>query len=379
MASPAKRPFARGFAADRRTERALRAGLAGRDVQIQRGRLTAALRTLAVEPASRLVFVDLDGIEEPEAAARQLIGICAFETALVAIGSVDTAHYGRSLLQLGIADYLVKPVTAAAIRDAVAALTDDMPEQLYAGQVIAFAGSPGSGTSTLVAAVARGIVADGRVVSVVDLDPMSGKLPSRLSVEPREGLSSLLALPAPTEDEEAEPELGLDRLDEIVTPAGTGISLVAYSSSGPLMARPPPAALSTLFKRLANRTHVVLVAGLADPETQLDVMRQGDGRILVYEPTLPSIGAAVRLIAQLGPSFPVTLVQCSTRMRGYPLSAAHVRYALADRRPDIVVPFEPALHAGSVGKSPGRPGKVYRKALQQVTELVGRGSSPETG
>ena len=177
MASPAKRPFARGFAADRRTERALRAGLAGRDVQIQRGRLTAALRTLAVEPASRLVFVDLDGIEEPEAAARQLTGICAFDTALVAIGSVDTAHYGRSLLQLGISDYLVKPVTAAAIRDAVAALTDDMPEQLYAGEVIAFAGSPGSGTSTLVAAVARGIVADGRVVSVVDLDPMSGKLP----------------------------------------------------------------------------------------------------------------------------------------------------------------------------------------------------------
>ena len=379
MASPAKRPFARGFAADARTERALREGLAGREVRIQRGRLPAALRTLAAEPASRLVFVDLDGISEPETAAKRLTGVCAFDTALIAIGSVDTAQYSRSLLQHGVADYLVKPVTASAVREATAAVTDDLPEQLYAGSVVAVAGSAGSGVATLVAGVARGIADQDRVVSAVDLDPVGGKLPSRLGVEPRNGLSALLAPTGADGGEDAEARFDRDGVDGTVTPVAPGISLVAYPPAGPLPARPAVPALSALFKRLANRTHVVLVAGLADPETQIEVLRLADARLLLYEPTLPSIGAAVRTISQLGTACPVSLVQCSTRMRRYALSPAHVRYALADRRPDVVIPFEPALHAGSVGKAQGRPGKAYRKALQQAMELIGRGSVSDRG
>ena len=176
MASPSKPPLHE--VRRRRTDgTALRAGLADRDVKIHRGRLEVALRTLTAEPASKLVFVDLDGNSEPETAARQLTEICAFDTALVAIGSTDSAQFGRALLQRGIADYLVKPLTAAIVREAVAALTDDAPEHLYAGDVIAFAGSPGSGVSTLVAAVARGVAADGRTASVVDLDLFPGSCP----------------------------------------------------------------------------------------------------------------------------------------------------------------------------------------------------------
>lgn len=264
MATPSKRPFARGFATDAATERALRAGLAGKDIQIKRGRLPAALRTLAAEPASSLVFVDLDGISEPEAAARQLSGVCAFDTALVAIGSVDTAQYSRALLQHGVSDYLVKPVTAGTVREAAAALTDDVSEHLYAGEVVAFAGTPGSGTSTLVAALARAIAEDGRAASVVDLDPVSGKLSALLEAEPRDGLASILSLPEPDAGDEPEPRFDPEMLDRIETPAASGISLIGYLSAGPLPPKPALPMLSALFKRLANRTHVVLVTGLAD-------------------------------------------------------------------------------------------------------------------
>lgn len=372
MATPSKRPFVRGFAADAPTERALRAGLAGRDVQIQRGRLPAALRTLAAEPSSSLVFVDLDGVSEPEAAARQLTGICAFETAVVAIGSTDTAQYGRALLQHGISDYLVKPVTSAAIREAASTLTDGVSEHLYAGKVVAFAGSAGSGRSTLVAALARGIAEDGRTATVVDLDPVGGRLPALLDTEPRDGLASLLAASGADTGDDPEPHVDPRRIDEVATPAAEGISLLAYVPDGSLPARPAAPVLSALFRQLANRTHVVLATGFADPATQIDMLRQADDRMLLYEPSLASIGAAVRLTAQVGGEYPVTLVQCSTRMRRYPLSPAHVRYALADRRPDVEVPFEPALHATATGKPPGRPGKAWRKALRQAMELIGK-------
>ena len=372
MASPPKRYFARGFAADAKTERALRAGLAGREVRIQRGRFPAALRSLAAEPASSLVFVDLDGISEPESAAAQLMGVCAFDTVLVAIGSTDTAQYSRSLLHRGVSDYLVKPVTAAAVRQAMAALTGDATEQPYAGEIVAFAGNPGSGTSTLVAALARGIAEEGRTATVVDLDPLCGKLAALLGVAPMNGLAEILSIPEAHGEGEPETPLSGDRIDEIATPAAPGVSLLAYPASGPMPAQPYPAALSELFKRLANRTHTVLVTGIADPELRIDVMRQADVRVVVFEPTLPSIDAAVRSMTRVGVEYPVTLVQCSTRMRRYPLSSAHVRYAFADRRPDAVIPFDPALHAAATGRtSEARLGKAYRKALLRAIELLG--------
>ena len=377
MASPSKRYFARGFAADSRTERALREALAGREARIQRGRLSVALRTLAAETATSLVFVDLDGIAEPETAARELSGVCSYETVLIAIGSVDTAQYGRALLQNGITDYLVKPVTPAAIREAVASAVDEAPDLSYAGDIVAFAGSPGSGTSTLVASVARGVVDEGRTASVVDLDPVSGKLAALLEVEPRDGLSTLVTAPGPEGDEDTQPRIDPGRLDSGVDPATPGLSLIAYPADGPLPASPDAAALADLFRRLANRTHAVLVTGAADPETRLAVLREADARVLVFEPTLASIGAAVRLMAQLETGCSVTLIQCSTRMRRYALSPAHVRYALADRRPDAVIPFDPALHAASTGKAPGRPGKAYRKALDQAMARIGNDQAPD--
>ena len=148
MAPPSKRQFARGFAVDAETERALRAGLPGRDVKVQRGPLSTALRALATEAPSRLVFVDLDGVSEPDTAANQLTEICAFETTLIAIGTSDTAEFSRALLRRGIADYLVKPISAAAVRAASAAIVDDPPENPYAGRIVAFVGSPGSHART---------------------------------------------------------------------------------------------------------------------------------------------------------------------------------------------------------------------------------------
>lgn len=374
MATPFKPPHARGFAVDAQTERALRAGLAGYESRVQRGRLAVALRSLASDPASRLVFVDLDGISEPETAARRLIEVCAFDTALIAIGSADSAHLSRTLLQAGMADYLVKPISPAAVRDACAAQTDDALDRLYAGEVIAFAGSPGSGTSTLVAAVARAFAAGGRTVSVIDLDPFCGKMPVLLGSEPEDGLAAFLRSVGPDAGEAAETHNDPQRIDAISIAAEPGVSLIAYPPSGAPAPPPSRPQLSALFKHMANRTHVVLVTGLSDPETLPEIMALADARVLLYEPTLPSIGAAVRVMARVGPDSPVTIVQCSTRTRRPALSAAHIRYALADRRPDVVIPFEPAILATSDGKAPRRPGTAYRKALQQVADLLGSGS-----
>lgn len=378
--------YARGFAADAQTERALRVGLAGHEVKIQRARLAAALQALAGEPSAKVVFVDLDGVPEPETAARELIAVCAFGTAVVAIGSTDTARFTRALLRRGIADYLVKPISAAAVREASAAAVDDLPERMYAGRVIAFAGTAGSGASTLVASIARGVTAGGRTASVVDLNPASGALSNLLGATPAGDLSALLAtLDAgrpepegshdPDEDLDPGPAPTPEQLDSVCAASGTtGVSLIAYPPTGPLPEPPSPGAMCALLGHLANRTHVVLATGLFDPEARIAIMQQADARVLLYEPTLPSIGAAVQCLAQLGPEYPAVLVQSHPRMPRSTLSQAQIRYALAERRPDVVIPFDPALHAAATGGARGRPpGKGYREALRQLFERAVEG------
>ena len=367
MALPPDSLYARAFAADSSTWRALRDGLAGRKARIQRGRLAVALRTLASEPAPKLLFVDLDGVKEPEVAGRDLAAVCAFETAVVAIGSEDTAQFTRSLFRFGIADYLVKPITPALVREACTTLTDDLPDRSYAGRVIAFAGSAGSGTATLVAEAARSIAGEGRTVSVVDLEPVSGRLAPLLGVEPADGLSALLdALGSETAGDGHGPIVTPEQVDTVCALADTGLSLIAYAPGAALPPTPSPAAVQTLLEHLANRTHLVLVTGFPDSEVQFEIVQGADSRVLIYEPTLSSLSAAVRTLALLGAKNPATLVQCSSRKAGSALSAAHIRFATADRPPDVVVPFDSALHAAAIGSKSGRPGKAYRNAVRQA-------------
>ena len=391
MAPPPDNLYARGFAADAVTERALRAGLAGREVRIQRGRFKNALQTLISEASPKLIFVDLEGVTDPAAAARELTAVCAIGTTLIACGSTDTAAYTRTLLRGGIADYLVKPISAAAVREASETALDDAPERMYAGRVVAFAGSAGSGASTLIAAIARSVATGGRTASVVDLDPVSGRLSTLLGATPAGGLADLLATldtveagareppdPDAPPDSDSEPTLSPEQLDGVSVTADTaGVSVVAYGPDGPVPEAPPTPAVRTLLEHLANRAHVVLITSAFDPETRTATMQAADARVLLYEPTLPSISTAVHALAQLGPEHSTILVQCHPRTRKSALSPAQIRFALAERRPDVIIPFEPAIHADATGEGRSRaPGKPYLVALGEVIERAVEGPAP---
>ena len=389
MAAPSDKLHAWGFAADAATERALRAGLAGREIRIRRGRLDSALRTLAAEPSPPLVFVDLDGAPEPEEAARELARVCSFGTVLVALGSDDTARLTRSLLRNGISDYLVKPLAAAAVHEASSKALEDPTERGYAGRVVTFAGTAGCGASTMMTAMAEGIAAAGRTATLVDLDPLAGKLATRLGVEPQGDLAELLVSidpadpegtdesTAPGEEHDFGPPIASDLVEGVIALAGAHISLVGYPRAGPPPTTPPARVVCMLLGQLANRTHVVMVSGMSDPEVRTAIMRHADARVLVFEPTLSSISSAVHCLALLGTEYSTLLVQCHPRTARSSLSPAQIRYALAERRPDVVVPFDAALHAAATGRTRARsPGKAFRKALDEVAERALEGSAP---
>ena len=254
-----------------------------------------------------------------------------------------------------------------------------------------FVGTSGCGASTMMTTMAERIAAAGRTAAMVDLDPLAGKLATRLGVEPRGDLAELLATvdpghpegsdggAAPGEADDFGPSIASDHLEDVIALAGARISLVAYPRAGPPPATAPPQAVCMLLGQLANRAHVVMVSGVADPDARTVIMRHADARVLIFEPTLSSISSAVHCLALLGTEYSTLLVQCHPRTGRSALSPAQIRYALAERRPDVVVPFDTALHAAATGSARARsPGKAFRKALDEVAERALEGSAPAT-
>ena len=355
----------RAFAVDAETEQVLKEALAGRGAQVQRGDMAVAIKTLAASTSPRLIFVDLDGSEFPTGRIHELAAVCEFGTLVVAISSNDTARFTRELLACGVSDYLPKPVSASDVHEAMSTALkgeDDGQARLYAGRVIAFASCGGSGATTLAALTAQAAAAQGSYVSVLDLERTAGALPLMLDIEPAVGLDELLDIAAST----AEPSP--DLIDGVRTVASPRISVYGYRPDDSLLPQPTAGAVQWLTEQLANRSHLVIVDGLTDTDTLFSVLENADERVLVFEPTLVSLNRVVRRLALLGKERRVVLVENHTRARKSALAADEVRYTLAGRDPDVVIPFEPSLPAATNYGWPDRTlSKKYRKALDQLT------------
>ena len=358
----------RAFAADAQTEKTLKEALTGQGAQVERGDMAVAIRTLKSTASPRVLFVDLDGAEFPVGRVHELAAVCEFGTAVVAVSSNDTARFTRELLACGIADYLPKPLTASDVREAVTlALGDeDTAPRLYAGRVIAFAGCGGCGATTLAALTALTAAAQGSYVSVLDLERTAGVLSLMLDSEPAAGFDELLALAA---NPNPDPSL-IDGVRTAVTPR---VSLYGYRPADSLQPAPAPEAVRWLLEQLANRSHLVIVDGLTDTDLLFAVLADADERVLVFEPTLVSLNRVIRRLALLDSDARHVLVENHTRGAKGALSAQDIRYTLAGREPDVIMPFESGLPAATNYGLPDREfSKKYRRALDELTGRLTR-------
>ena len=343
------------FATDAASEAALRDGLSHLgNAQVWSGGIGAATEALGQGHSAALVFVDLDAVAYPAGALHELAAVCEEGTAVVAFGADASAARCREVLLAGVSEYLVKPLAAAAVREA--AMLSGAAQPAPQGRLVGFTGTGGSGATTLAALIALGAASRGHYVSVLDLNRTCPALALALDVEPAAGLADLLGAPA-----------GASFDPEMVDGVGAARSprLVVYGYPWSASATPPSApapAVGALAVALQRRSHLVIVDGVDDPALAQSLLAFVDTRVFVVEPTATGAVAAASTLARLGPTlgarWPHVLVQNHTRDFAPRAGARALARAGLRMRPHVAVPFEPALPAFAnwgmpEGKLPG--------------------------
>ena len=359
------------FAVDPATEAAFRAGLLdytgpipdADDPQVWSGGLHAALAAFADGSSTRLVIVDVDGVAYPAGALHELAEVCEIGTVVIAVGSDDSAKASREILLAGVADYLVKPVDATGVREAVARATAPTDDRLVNGRAVGFTGNGGSGTTTLAAATAVLIAERGRYVSVLDLNRTFPATAEMLDVDPAPGLDQLLEIAGKGRPD---PQM----LDGVRTERTDRIAVFAYRWSPSPPPVPNARAVDWLLRELRHRSQVVLVDGLDDPGLHFVHREHLDAHALVVEPTVAGAARTARLLDALGDRAPTILVQNHTRKFGRRTGRRLLRRAGIHARPDAVIPFEPSLPETAYRGWP--KGLLPRRVRTPLTRLADR-------
>ncbi len=180
------------------------AHLGWQNAKVRPGGIDAARRSIDITSPPRLVLVDLAESADPVEGLTELTQLCGPSTRFLAIGAVNDVSLYRQLVGLGIADYLVKPVSSEVLCDALtaAARADETAASAQRStHLFAFVGARGGvGTTTMAIATAWLLVHEFKLrTALVDLDLHFGNLALNLDLEPGRGLREALENPERTD------------------------------------------------------------------------------------------------------------------------------------------------------------------------------------
>ena len=201
-----------GAAADRRLARAhteVYMGDIGGAANFYQGRATPDVVFLEFEDDRAKVKEDLTRLSD----------VCDERTKVILIGRVNDVVFYRDIMEMGISEYIVAPVSVAQIVRAVGRLYSEGEKAL--GRIIAFIGAKGGVGSSTIAHNCSWVISKllGRNVVIADMDAAFGTLALNFNQEVGQGLSEALASP------ERLDQLLLDRLlvrhDESISLLGT--------------------------------------------------------------------------------------------------------------------------------------------------------------
>lgn len=367
-----------GFVRDRESASLLRTVLAGHisnSDQLHLADFRHALTILAAMPTPEIVLVDLSGEEQPLNALMQLADIVEAGTVVLAVGEVQNLNFYRVVVKnMGVRDYLPKPLTEAAVAENVLPVIENLARERTprrGGRMIALCGARGGvGTSCIAANLAWYVATElHRHTVLLDGEPNTGTLALDMDIPSSRGLPAVLEAP--------------QRVDELLIErcaynAGERLHVMAGLETLTWEAPCDADGMASFVQAIRIRYNFTV----ADTGTRLTPLARqlvfnAQQRVIVLDPTMISLRNVEKLCALPGCSGLAPRPLLVLNKGGVPGGLArefiedHLGTAL-----DAVIPDLPRLvgQATGLGKMVARQRGPFRNGIAALALALGIGA-----
>lgn len=373
-AQPAPAPDCVAFVSDNQSHGAITAvcGLRFPNLRVRDGGSREALEYLAEGGRPKLLIVDVSDSHNPLTALLPIVATFADQTKLIAIGTANDITLYREMVEAGVTEYLVKPVSEKSLHLALGRIEERPVEAAKPGAperrpVVALVGTRGGvGTSTLAINCAWLIAHEfKRRAALLDLDLQYGTVALALDVEPTHGLREALEHPS--------------RIDSLFISSATvkigeKLMVMAAEEAAESEFHYEASAVDLLLDELARQADCVVVdVPRSSPAARARVLANATEVIAVTDLSLAGLRDAIRLQGQVQMLAPLArLVFVANQVSGHDGGVPRQEFERAlGRKLDFLVPADPkaAANAANSGKpiAAVAPGS---KVLQPLKAIV---------
>jgi len=274
------------------------------NASIREGGVKDAIKHLGEQRSPKLLLIDLSGSDLPLSDVNSLADVCEPGVTVIALGDRNDCGLFRDLLQHGVADYLVKPLTPNLLQKAVLSATEQsgaVKSSNKLGKLIAVTGTRGGVGSTTVATSLAWLIAHERRrrVALVDLDLQFGTVALSLDLEPSHGLREALENPNRID--------GLF-MDRVLVQHSERLFVLSAEESPEESLLLDYGAVELLLTELRNKFHYVLVDLPRNPTpSSQQVLQSATDLVLVSDFSLAGMRDMMRMTGLL----PSTNASCN--------------------------------------------------------------------
>ena len=267
------------------------------DAPIVQGAISDAVKQLATASTPKLLLVDLTGCKDPLSDLASLADVCDEGTQVVTVGDVNDVSLYRSLVGVGVNDYLVKPVSAEVLAPALTRVEDKPQDEAQGatqdtskGKLICVIGARGGVGATSVAVNCAWTIAHEhrKRVALVDLDVFFGNCGLTLDLESGRGFREALENPSRID--------GLFIQRAMVRESDNFYVLSAEESLEHPLSFSTPAVELLLDHLRRDFEYIVMDLPRFGALTQMSVLAPPSSVILVTDPSLAGMRDTTRLV-----------------------------------------------------------------------------------